>query len=56
MPLTKEELLAIEAKAHEHRRTIIETTLCAGSGHIGGALSNDRCHNIALQPIHANRP
>jgi len=24
MPLTKEELLAIEAKAHEHRRTIIE--------------------------------
>ncbi len=39
MPLTREELLAIEAKAHEHRRTIIETTLCAGSGHLGGALS-----------------
>jgi transketolase len=39
MPLTKEELLAIEAKAHEHRRTIIDTPLWAGSGHIGGALS-----------------
>ncbi len=39
MSLTKEERLALEAKVNEHRHTIIRTTMWAGSGHVGGALS-----------------
>jgi len=39
MPLTKQEWLALEAKAHELRRATLDTTFFAGSGHIGGGLS-----------------
>lgn len=39
MPLTKQEWLDLEAKANQLRHTTLDTTLCAGSGHIGGSLS-----------------
>jgi transketolase len=39
MPLTKDERLALEEKAHELRKLTVETVVWAGSGHIGGALS-----------------
>lgn len=39
MPLTKQEWLALEDKAHQLRRATLETTYFAGSGHIGGGLS-----------------
>ena len=40
MPLTKQEWLDLEAKANQLRHTCLDTTLCAGSGHIGGSLSS----------------
>ena len=39
MPLTKQEWLALEKKAHELRRLCLDTTYWAGSGHIGGGMS-----------------
>ncbi len=39
MPLTREERLRLEDKAHELRKLTLETVVWAGSGHIGGALS-----------------
>lgn len=39
MPLSEQELLQLEKKAHELRHLIIDTLTWAGSGHIGGALS-----------------
>ena len=39
MPLSKQEWLALEKKAHELRKLCIQTTFWAGSGHIGGGLS-----------------
>jgi len=39
MPLTKQEWLSLEEKAHQLRRTTLDTTFWAGSGHIGGGLS-----------------
>lgn len=39
MPLTRDERMALEDKAHQLRRTTIDTTYWAGSAHIGGALS-----------------
>ncbi|HOX31051.1 MAG TPA: transketolase [Spirochaetales bacterium] len=39
MPLTREEKLRLEQKAHELRKLCLETVVWAGSGHIGGALS-----------------
>lgn len=39
MALTRDELLALEAKANELRHTIVQTVFYAGSGHLGGALS-----------------
>ncbi len=39
MPLTREERLGLEKKAHELRRLTLDTVVWAGSGHIGGALS-----------------
>lgn len=39
MPLTKQEWLDLEAKANQLRHTCLDTTLWAGSGHIGGSLS-----------------
>lgn len=40
MPLTKQEWLDLEAKANQLRHTALDTTLMAGSGHIGGSLSS----------------
>ncbi|MDR1805386.1 MAG: transketolase [Clostridium sp.] len=39
MALTKQEWLALEAKAHKLRMDMLETTHMAGSGHIGGGSS-----------------
>lgn len=39
MPLSKQEWLALEKKAHELRRLTLDTTFWAGSGHIGGGMS-----------------
>lgn len=39
MPLSKQEWLALEKKAHELRRLCLDTTHWAGSGHIGGGMS-----------------
>ena len=39
MALTKQEWLALEAKAHQLRLDLLETTNMAGSGHIGGSSS-----------------
>ena len=39
MPLTKQEWLALEKKAHELRNLCLDTTYWAGSGHIGGGMS-----------------
>lgn len=39
MPLSKQEWLTLEAKAHQLRQTTLDTTYWAGSGHIGGGLS-----------------
>lgn len=39
MPLSKTEWLALEKKAHELRLLCLDTTLWAGSGHIGGGMS-----------------
>ncbi|MCL2023359.1 MAG: transketolase [Oscillospiraceae bacterium] len=39
MALTKQEWLALEAKAHQLRLDMLETTHMAGSGHIGGGSS-----------------
>ncbi|HZJ77646.1 MAG TPA: transketolase [Clostridia bacterium] len=39
MPLTKNEWLALEKKAHELRKLCLDTTYWAGSAHIGGGLS-----------------
>lgn len=39
MPLSKQEWLALEKKAHELRGLCLDTTYWAGSGHIGGGMS-----------------
>ncbi len=39
MPLTKQEWLQLEKKAHELRKLTLDTTYWAGSAHIGGGLS-----------------
>ena len=39
MPLSKQEWLALEKKAHALRRLCLATTYWAGSGHIGGGMS-----------------
>ncbi|MBQ7961303.1 MAG: transketolase [Clostridia bacterium] len=39
MPLSKQEWLALEKKAHELRMLTLDTTKWAGSGHIGGGMS-----------------
>ncbi|MBQ8026921.1 MAG: transketolase, partial [Clostridia bacterium] len=39
MPLTKQEWLALEKKAHELRKLCLDTTFWAGSAHIGGGMS-----------------
>ena len=39
MPLSKQEWLALEKKAHELRLLTLDTTRWAGSGHIGGGMS-----------------
>lgn len=39
MPLSKQEWLALEKKAHELRKLCLQTTSWAGSGHIGGGMS-----------------
>ena len=39
MPLDKKEWLALEKKAHELRMLCLQTTVDAGSGHIGGGMS-----------------
>ena len=39
MPLSKQEWLALEKKAHELRLLTLDTTKWAGSGHIGGGMS-----------------
>ncbi|NLD34914.1 MAG: transketolase [Clostridiales bacterium] len=39
MQLSREKLIALENKAHELRRSIVDTVYHAGSGHLGGALS-----------------
>ncbi len=39
MPLTKQEWLQLEKKAHELRNLTLDTTYWAGSAHIGGGLS-----------------
>ncbi len=39
MPLTKQEWLALEKKAHELRNLCLDTTYWAGSAHIGGGTS-----------------
>ena len=39
MPLSKQEWLALEKKAHELRRLCLDTAYWAGSGHIGGGMS-----------------
>ena len=38
-PLTKDEWLALEKKANELRHLCLQTTVWAGSGHIGGGMS-----------------
>lgn len=38
-PLTKEEWLALEKKANDLRHLCLQTTVWAGSGHIGGGMS-----------------
>lgn len=40
MPITSEELLKLEQKAHELRTLCLDTVVWAGSGHIGGAMSS----------------
>lgn len=37
MPVTDQELKALEKKAHDLRRLCVDTVNWAGSGHIGGA-------------------
>ena len=37
-PLTKEEWLALEKKANDLRHLCLQTTVWAGSGHIGGGM------------------
>lgn len=39
MPLTKEDRLRLEDKAHELRKLCVDTVVWAGSGHIGGSMS-----------------
>ncbi len=39
MALTKKEWLALEKKAYELRKLCLQTTIWAGSGHLGGGLS-----------------
>lgn len=39
MAITKEEILALEAKANELRHVTVDTVYSAGSGHLGGAMS-----------------
>ncbi|MBR1747977.1 MAG: transketolase [Clostridia bacterium] len=39
MTLTKQEWKTLEDKAHSLRKLILDTTRCAGGGHIGGCLS-----------------
>lgn len=39
MPLTKQEWLSLEKKAHELRKLTLDTVHWAGSGHIGGGMS-----------------
>ena len=38
-PLTKDEWLALEKKANELRHLCLQTTVWAGSGHIGGGMN-----------------
>ena len=38
-PLTKDEWLALEKKANDLRHLCLQTTVWAGSGHIGGGMS-----------------
>ncbi|WBW94875.1 transketolase [Oceanirhabdus sp. W0125-5] len=40
MPLSNQELLKLERKAHELRKLCVDTVVWAGSGHIGGSLSS----------------
>ncbi len=40
MAIVKEELLALETKAYNLRKLCVDTTVWAGSGHLGGALSS----------------
>jgi len=39
MTISREELLALEAKANELRNLCVDTVMWAGAGHIGGAMS-----------------
>ena len=50
MPLTREEKLRLEQKAHELRKLCLETVVWAGSGHIGGAGRSSVWGSKAPQP------
>lgn len=39
MPLTRDQRIALENKAHELRQQLVDTTFWAGSAHLGGSLS-----------------
>ncbi len=39
MPINKTEWLALETKANDLRKLLLQTTVDAGSGHIGGGMS-----------------
>ena len=40
MPLSNQELLMLERKAHQLRKLCVDTVVWAGSGHVGGSLSS----------------
>ncbi|MCM1991188.1 transketolase [Oceanirhabdus seepicola] len=40
MPLSNQELLMLEKKAHQLRKLCVDTVVWAGSGHVGGSLSS----------------
>ena len=50
-PLTKEEWLALEKKANDLRHLCLQTTVWAGSGHIGGGM---RSYNISVDILIAD--
>lgn len=55
MPLTTQDLVALERKAHQLRRSTVDTTYWAGSAHIGGALSaNDLLTYLYYHHMHIN--